>query len=122
MKYTFWAYGLIALGVAILVGLRFVNDLTTTSEADYYLTKEVMEASLLDSIDYGVYRRYGDVRIKSLHKNRTIGYQRRGCRQYHREQRIHYPQRFHQSIHWNDNDCRRDHLGYKQKDHNRFFP
>ena len=42
MKYTFWAYGLIALGVAILVGLRFVNDLTTTSEADYYLTKEVM--------------------------------------------------------------------------------
>ena len=63
MKYTFWAYGLIALGVAILVGLRFVNDLTTTSEADYYLTKEVMEASLLDSIDYGVYRRYGDVRI-----------------------------------------------------------
>ncbi len=63
MKYTFWSYGLIALGVAILVGLRFVNDLTTTSEADYYLTKEVMEASLLDSIDYGVYRRYGDVRI-----------------------------------------------------------
>jgi len=63
MKYTFWAYGLIALGVAILVGLRFVNDMTTTSEADYYLTKEVMQASMLDSIDYGVYRRYGDIRI-----------------------------------------------------------
>lgn len=63
MKYTFWAYGLIALGIAILVGLRFVNDLTTTSEADYYITKEVMQASMLDAIDYGVYRRYGDVRI-----------------------------------------------------------
>ena len=63
MKYTFWAYGLIALGIAIIVGLRFINDLTTTSEADYYMTKEVMEAAMLDSIDYGVYRRYGDVRI-----------------------------------------------------------
>lgn len=63
MKHAFWAYGIIALGIAILVGLRFVNDLTTTSEADYYMTKEIMEAAMLDSIDYGVYRRYGDLRI-----------------------------------------------------------
>ena len=40
-----------------------VQDLTGTSEEDYYLTKEVMQAAMIDSIDYGVYREYGDIRI-----------------------------------------------------------
>ncbi len=40
-----------------------VQDLTGTSEEDYYLTKEVMQAAMIDSIDYGVYRQYGEIRI-----------------------------------------------------------
>ena len=46
-----------------MVVMIMVQDLTSTSEEDYYLTKEVMQAAMIDSIDYGVYREYGDIRI-----------------------------------------------------------
>ncbi len=63
MKESFWTYLLIILGIFIIVVMIIVQDLTSTSEEDYYLTKEVMEAAMIDSIDYGVYTRYGDIRI-----------------------------------------------------------
>ncbi len=63
MKEAFWAYLLIGLGLLIIVIMILVQDLTGTGEEDYYLTKEVMEAAMIDSIDYGVYRQYGDIRI-----------------------------------------------------------
>lgn len=63
MKESFWTYFLIVLGLFIIVIMIIVQDLTGTSEEDYYLTKEVMEAAMVDSIDYGVYMRYGDIRI-----------------------------------------------------------
>ena len=63
MKEAFWTYLLIALGIFIFVVLLLVQDLTSTDEEDYYLTKEVMEASMIDAIDYGVYRQYGDIRM-----------------------------------------------------------
>lgn len=63
MKESFWTYLLIVLGIAVIVIMILVQDLTGTSEEDYYLTKEVMEAAMIDSIDYGVYRQYGDIRI-----------------------------------------------------------
>jgi hypothetical protein len=40
-----------------------VQNLTSTSEENYYLTKEVMEASMIDSIDYGLYRKTGEIRM-----------------------------------------------------------
>lgn len=63
MKETFWTYLLIVLGLFVIVVMILVQDLTGTSEEDYYLTKEVMQAAMLESIDYGVYRHYGDIRI-----------------------------------------------------------
>lgn len=63
MKEAFWTYLLIALGIFIFVVLLLVQDLTTTDEEDYYLTKEVMEASMIDAIDFGVYRQYGEIRM-----------------------------------------------------------
>ena len=63
MKEAFWTYLLIALGIFIFVVLLLVQDLTSTDEEDYYLTKEVMEAAMIDAIDYGVYRQYGEIRI-----------------------------------------------------------
>ncbi len=63
MKEAFWTYLIIALGIFIFVVLILVQDLTTTNEEDYYLTKEVLEASMIDALDYGVYRKYGDVRM-----------------------------------------------------------
>ncbi len=63
MKETFWTYILMIIGLFVLVVLFIIQDLTSTSEADYYMTKEVMQAAMIDSIDYGVYRKYGDIRI-----------------------------------------------------------
>lgn len=63
MKESFWTYLLLVLGIFVIVVMILVQDLTGTSEEDYYLTKEVMQAAMIDSIDYGVYRQYGDIRI-----------------------------------------------------------
>lgn len=63
MKETFWTYLLIVLGLFVMVVMILVQDMTSTSEEDYYLTKEVMQAAMIDAIDYGVYRQYGDIRI-----------------------------------------------------------
>lgn len=65
MKEAFWTYLLIILGIFIFVVLMIVQDMTTTDEEDYYLTKEVLEASMIDAIDYGVYRADGKIRISS---------------------------------------------------------
>ena len=50
MKEAFWTYLLIALGIFIFVVLLLVQDLTSTDEEDYYLTKEVMEAAMIDAM------------------------------------------------------------------------
>lgn len=63
MKESFWTYLLVLLGLFVIVVMMLVQDMTGTSEENYYLTKEVMEAAMVDSIDYGVYRQYGDIRI-----------------------------------------------------------
>ena len=63
MKESFWTYLIIVLGLFIIVVLVIVQDMTTTAEEDYYLMKEVMEAAMIDSLDYGIYRTTGEVRI-----------------------------------------------------------
>lgn len=63
MKEAFWGYLIIVLGILIIVIVLIIQNLTSTSEEDYYLTKEVMEASMLDSVDLGAYRLTGEVTI-----------------------------------------------------------
>ena len=63
MKESFWTYLVIMLGLFIIVVLIIVQDLTSTSEEDYYMMKEVMEAAMIDSVDYGIYRSTGEIRI-----------------------------------------------------------
>ena len=63
MKESFWTYLIIALGLFVIVVLIIVQDITTTAEEDYYLMKEVMEAAMVEAVDYGVYRAYGEIRI-----------------------------------------------------------
>src|SRR5574344_445091 len=61
MKEAFWGYFIIALGMFIIVILLLVQRLTTTNEEDFYLTREVLEASMIDAVDYGSYRLTGRV-------------------------------------------------------------
>lgn len=59
MKESLWGYLIVSLGVAIIVFMILVQDLTSTNEEDFYLTREVLEASMYDAIDYGSYAKSG---------------------------------------------------------------
>lgn len=59
MKHSFWGYFVVLCGVVIIVILLLVQRMTTTSEEDFYLAREVMEASMVDAVDYGTYRTTG---------------------------------------------------------------
>lgn len=54
-----WGYLILALGVSIIAIMLLVQNLTTTSEEDFYLTREVLEASMYDAVDYGTYAKSG---------------------------------------------------------------
>lgn len=59
MKESAWGYLILVLGVAIIAIMLLVQNLTTTSEENFYLTREVLEASMYDAVDYGTYARSG---------------------------------------------------------------
>jgi hypothetical protein len=63
MKEAFWGYFLIVLGIMIIVIVLIIQNITSTSEEDYYLIKEVMKASMIESVDYGTYRLEGEIKI-----------------------------------------------------------
>lgn len=63
MKESFWSYLFIVLGIFVIIVMMLVQDLTSTSEEDFYLTREVMEAAMVDSIDYGLYMEEGVIRM-----------------------------------------------------------
>ena len=56
MKYAYWCFGLIMAG---LFGIFFIvmwQDITINNESEYYVLKEAMEASMLESVDWVCYR------------------------------------------------------------------
>ena len=63
MKEVYWGYWLIVLGVFITIIMMLISNVTTSSTQDYYLIKEVTEASMLDAVDYAYYRETGDLKI-----------------------------------------------------------
>lgn len=63
MKESLWGYWIIVLGLFVLTVMILFQNYTTTNEQDYYLIKEVTEASLTDAIDLAHYRNYGELRI-----------------------------------------------------------
>ena len=63
MKESYWGYWLILLGVFVIIIMLLIQNVTSTNTQDYYLVKEITEASMLDAVDYGYYRQYGEVRI-----------------------------------------------------------
>ena len=61
MKESMWGYLIISLGLLIITIILFVQRLTTTNEEDFYLGREVLEAAMIDAVDYGSYRTTGDL-------------------------------------------------------------
>lgn len=59
MKESAWAYLILMLGIAIIAIMLLVQNLTSKNEENFYLTREVLEASMYDAVDYGTYARSG---------------------------------------------------------------
>lgn len=63
MSQSYWGYWLILLGIFVIVIMLLISNVTTTNTQDYYLVKEVTEASLVDAVDLGYYRQSNELRI-----------------------------------------------------------
>ena len=72
MKESYWGYGLILLGILVIGVMLLVNSSTTGTTQDYYMLKEVTQASMIDAVDYSYYRLYGDVRISKQKFIKTL--------------------------------------------------
>ena len=65
MKEAVWGWWMMVLGLIVLSVILLVTDMTTTSEQNYYMTKQITEASMIEAVDYAYYRKYGELRISS---------------------------------------------------------
>ncbi len=65
MKESMWAWWFVVLGITIMAVVMLITDMTITSEQNYYMVKEISEASMIESVDYAYYRKYGELRINS---------------------------------------------------------
>ena len=63
MKNSFWGYWIILFGVFIVVIMLMVRSVTSNTTQDYYLVKEITEASMVDAIDFAYYRDYGEIKM-----------------------------------------------------------
>lgn len=63
MKESMWGYWIVVLGVSIMSVMVLLQNMTTTSEQDYYLIKSCLEASMYDAVDYAYYRDTGDLKM-----------------------------------------------------------
>ena len=63
MRESFWGYWIIALGVGVIVIMMLISNVSTTNTQDYYVLKEILEAAMIDAVDYGYYRESGELRI-----------------------------------------------------------
>lgn len=63
MKWSMASVGMIVLGIIGVMVIALFQQLTTSNESDYYLLKEITEASMIESIDLKYYRETGDLRI-----------------------------------------------------------
>lgn len=63
MKEVYWGYWLIVLGVFITIVMMLISNVTTSSTQDYYLIKEITEASMFDAVDLASYRTDGVLKI-----------------------------------------------------------
>ena len=63
MKNSYWGYWLIILGIFVIVIMMIINNITTTKSQDYYLVKEIAQASMIDAIDYSYYSDWKELRI-----------------------------------------------------------
>ena len=66
MKEGIWGWWMIVLGLMVIGVIMLVTDMTTSSEQNYYMTKQIVKASMEEAIDYEYYaNNNGQLRISS---------------------------------------------------------
>lgn len=65
MKESMWGYYLILLGIMVSTVMILMSNMVTSNQQDYYLLKEVTNASMHDSVDWSYYKKYGEMRINT---------------------------------------------------------
>lgn len=63
MKESLWGYWITLLGIVVATVMILLQNYTTTHQQDYYLVREISYAAMYDSIDFGYYKKYGDLKI-----------------------------------------------------------
>lgn len=63
MKWSFYSAGMVVFGIIGFVIITLFVQLTVNSDEEYYLLKEVTEASMYDAIDLAYYRDTGELKI-----------------------------------------------------------
>ncbi|MFI3260894.1 MAG: DUF5411 family protein [bacterium] len=63
MKSGYWGFWLILLGIFVLVIMLLLQNVTTANTQNYSLLQEVAESSMVDAVDYGYYRQFGEIKI-----------------------------------------------------------
>ena len=63
MKESLWGYWLVLLGIGIVMVMILLQSYTTTNQQDYYLVREITYAAMYDAIDYGYYKKNGELKI-----------------------------------------------------------
>lgn len=63
MKESMWAVSFVVAGIIGIGFIFLLINITTNDQNDYYLLKEVTEASMLDAVDVDYYRYHGEFRI-----------------------------------------------------------
>lgn len=63
MKWSFWGFGMLMLGIIGLIIIVLFIQLTVNSDEEYYLLKEVTQASMHDSVDLAYFRDTGELKI-----------------------------------------------------------
>lgn len=63
MKWSFYSAGMIMFGLVGFAIIFLFVQLTVNSDEEYYLLKEVTEASMYDAIDLAYYRNTGELKI-----------------------------------------------------------
>ena len=63
MKETYWGYWIVVLGVFVVIIMLLVQNVTSNNTEVEYALKQISEAAIIDAIDYGYWRAYGELKI-----------------------------------------------------------
>lgn len=63
MKESYWGYWLIVLGAFVVIIMLLIQNVASNNTFDESAIRRITEAAMVDAVDYGYYRMYGELKI-----------------------------------------------------------